>query len=473
MIHEDWFCISHVCQAWRDLILGNPLLWWTFPNISHSPEWTREQLRCSGSVPLNINIALDYDGLIMHKLSWELVLSQLTHIRSLKIIWLLELESHDLYSTTITKDAPCLESLMVHLVDATDTSFPDLFNSQTPHLCHVMIWGIRSVWSLSLLRNLHTLVIISTTGCQELISKVLDVLEQMPAFQILKLHYSLPKYTRQHISAHTNPRRVALRSLSQLNIGEIANSAAYFMSHLDLPEGVISNIDLSRCSYLYKESQDTLIAFAIKTYRNLTMDPRPRGLELNIELYWITFRVTFGHPGIIDTISNDCPFTFKFGYKPPYRNPHLWSAMINTIPLLDIHFLNIVCNELVDFSWKSLFESLRNLECVEIVFQSAMTPFIAAYNATRALEETGPHRYDPDANPIPLPSLHSLSLKSIKFDDDSLLDELIDLLTMRDKHGYRLPLLTVPKPRKSQDNELRLFEVWVAELSPLVEKLEW
>ena len=148
------------------------------------------------------------------------------------------------------------------------------------------------------------------------------------------------------------------------------------------------------------------------------------------------FRVTFGHPGIIDTISNDCPFTFKFGYKPPYRNPSLWSAMMSIIPLLDHRFLTIVCKEPVDFSWTSLFESLKNLECVEIVFHSAILPFIAAYNATGALEEAGPHHYDPDANPILLPLLHLLSLESIEFDDDSLLDELIDLLTMHNKRGY-------------------------------------
>jgi len=86
MTHEDWFCISHVCWAWRDLVLGNPLLWQTFPNISRSPEWTREQLHCTGSIPLDINVPIDDYGLVSHGSSWELILSQLAHIQNLKML---------------------------------------------------------------------------------------------------------------------------------------------------------------------------------------------------------------------------------------------------------------------------------------------------------------------------------------------------------------------------------------------------
>ena len=126
--------------------------------------------------------------------------------------------------------------------------------------------------------------------------------------------------------------------------------------------------------------------------------------------------------------SNDCPFIFIFDYEPLYRNQHLLSAMTNIIPLLDLRFLKIVCKFPVDFSWASLFESLRNLECVEIVFHSTMKPFIAAFNPASALKEAGPHHYDLDANSIPLPSLHSLSLKFglIEFDDDSILEVMAD-----------------------------------------------
>ena len=109
-----------------------------------------------------------------------------------------------------------------------------------------------------------------------------------------------------------------------------------------------------------------------------------------------------------------------------------------------------------------------------------MKPFIAAYSAAGALKEAGPHRYDSDTNSIPLPPLQSLSLELelIEFDDDSILDELIDILTMRDKHGHRLPVLSISeKPwqiRKPwQTKKSHLLDGWVAKLSPLVDKLEW
>ena len=159
----------------------------------------------------------------------------------------------------------------------------------------------------------------------------------MPALQRLELRDSLPDCTAQLISAIPNQRRVALRSLSQLVITDSANDVAYLMSHLDLPEGVTSNFNLFRCFCLNKELQDTFIAFAIKTFENLTVDPRPEGLHLNIRSDTIIFKVTFGRPCIIPTMP-DSPFVFIFDYKPPYRNTRLWSAMINIIPLLDSVF---------------------------------------------------------------------------------------------------------------------------------------
>jgi len=165
------------------------------------------------------------------------------------------------------------------------------------------------------------------------ISQVLDVLEQMPALQTLKLWFSLPDCGAQLISAAPNQRRVALRSLSQLVIWDSADGVAYLMSHLDLPEGVISHFKLYGCFDLNSEFQDTLIALVIKTYKNLAVDPRPRGLKLIIQPYHIIFKATFGRPGIIYTVSNDCPFIFEFDYNPPHRprNLCLWSAMISTI----------------------------------------------------------------------------------------------------------------------------------------------
>jgi len=143
--------------------------------------------------------------------------------------------------------------------------------------------------------------------------------------------------------------------------------------------------------------------------------------------------------------------------------------MRDIIPLLDLRFLNIVCYEPEDLSWAGLFASLRNLKSVELQYHPTVQSFIAALNAAGAPEETGPQRYDQDANPIPLPSLNSLSLEFIEFEDDNLLDELIDLLIVRDKRGYRLPVLCIYKlPGWLPHSTDR----WVAKLSPLVDKLK-
>ena len=109
---------------------------------------------------------------------------------------------------------------------------------------------------------------------------------------------------------------------------------------------------------------------------------------------------------------------------------------------------------------------------MEIAFHSAIWPFIATNNAVGAPKEAGPHCYDSNVNPFLLPSLHSLSLKFefVDFVHNSILDKLIDMLTMRDKHGHRLPVLSISE--KSWGTKSHLPDEWVAKLSPLVDKLE-
>jgi len=143
----------------------------------------------------------------------------------------------------------------------------------------------------------------------------------MPALKRLELGHLLPDYTAPLISTDPNQRRIALRSLSQL-IVDSANDAAYFMSHLDIPEGVISHFDLSRCCSFNREFQDCFIAFVTKAYENLTVDPRPRGLLSKTRFYLpsiMKFYVTLRRPYIIDTISSDCPFIFEFYYGSTYE----------------------------------------------------------------------------------------------------------------------------------------------------------
>jgi len=386
-----------------------------------------------------------------------------------------DLQSFNLFSEVTTRSAPCLEFIRIEnwniAIDAIASLPVHLFNDQTPQLRHVYLSQVQSPWSLSLLRNLHSLTI-HATGCRDESSslhQVLDVLEQMPALRRLVLsYYSIPKYTGERISAVTNPRRVALRSLSQLVITGSANDVPYFMSHLDLPKGVISHFDLSECDDFNEEFRDALIAFVLKIYENLNVDPRPRGLRIVMQGYEITFEVIFGRPSTQSMVSSDyCPCIIQF----EDRITHIWYAMRNAIPLLDLRFLSIDCNKPEDFSWASLIPSLRNLEYVEIQFHSTAKSFIAALNTAGTPEEAGPHRYDHDANAIPLPSLYSLSLYSIEYDDDSLLDELIDLLTMHDKRGYRLPVLRIREPWVWRSKKVLLPDRWVAKLSPLVDEL--
>jgi len=65
----------------------------------------------------------------------------------------------------------------------------------------------------------------------------------MPALQTLKIWFSYGTVVHNS-SLLPNQRRVALRSLSQLVIWDLLMVLPILMSHLDLPEGVISHFKL-------------------------------------------------------------------------------------------------------------------------------------------------------------------------------------------------------------------------------------
>jgi len=213
----------------------------------------------------------------MHKLSWELVLSQLTHIRSLKIIWLLELESHDLYSTTITKMHLALENL------SWSTSLmpqipPFLTCSTVRHPIYAMSWsGVSGLFgACHFSGNLQTWWSLVQLAARNWFSQSSQCVGTDACFSNNSNYITrLPKYTRQHIfCTHKSTSCSSQISLTTETLAKLPIVLHIFMSHLDLPEGVNLHMHLSD---VYRESQ-TLIASPSRHQGIWLWIPDPRRL---------------------------------------------------------------------------------------------------------------------------------------------------------------------------------------------------
>jgi hypothetical protein len=216
------------------------------------------------------------------------------------------------------------------------------------------------------------------------------------------------------------------------------------------------------------ELQDFFNALIINRYKNLAMDLKPKTLRLFMNESKIMCLVSFNCLQRVLEAPVDADIRrlmFAADRTPLYDSQLLWSIMWEAIPRLGLRGLMVHCTDLaVEFSWTSVFRCLHDLEWVELMYAAATVPFVAALKAAGAPKEPGNGQ---DTDSIVLPSLRSLSLLRIKFEDDNHFDDLINCLTIRNQRGYRLRRLYLSRSWDYMDH----LDKWREVLSPLVDEL--
>lgn len=139
-----WYAVTHVCRAWRNIALNDPLLWTDF--VDPPPKAARELFSRSKAVPLKIRVGSLSNQADDLSFIYEHVVEHPERIRSLQI------HRNEPFLNLLTRPAPFLESLLT----GADVEFPLHFiGGAAPRLTSVICRGslpLEASWLTNLTR---------------------------------------------------------------------------------------------------------------------------------------------------------------------------------------------------------------------------------------------------------------------------------------------------------------------------------
>ncbi|KAI0061501.1 hypothetical protein BV25DRAFT_1826641 [Artomyces pyxidatus] len=231
-----WMRVTHVCRRWRDVALGNPLLWSHIVLPLTSPEWARAILAREQHVPVTVSwVGIGYAKTPALSERRVLPLTDLAGVERLKLG---EFDGRmDVLASMLGKPAPVLEvaEVQCHLDDARPPN--SLFAGHAPRLRRLCLRNSASFcWSSPILSNLVCLEINGRPGLIERPSRddVFLALQKMHALEGLSLQNSLPR--SPYDSGRVDTLAVAPQRLKLLRIEGTLTDCVAFFTYFQVPE---------------------------------------------------------------------------------------------------------------------------------------------------------------------------------------------------------------------------------------------
>jgi hypothetical protein len=225
----EWIAVSQVCHRWRNLAIGNPLLWNRI-DLSYLGQWT-DIVQRSQSSSLIVRANLSKDAPHVHS-----CVEVLPHIATRIVSVGIRVEFpwiHDrVDSKVLTTSAPFLLSISLavpkkdrHPVDILPTTF---FGGRTPPLLYrlkLIHVGFTLPWACPNLKQLEIQSIHARTSCT--LNEIITLLQQTPLLTDLVLHDTLSS----HVEASYLGNPVELPHLRTFRLGHNLE----ILDHLALP----------------------------------------------------------------------------------------------------------------------------------------------------------------------------------------------------------------------------------------------
>lgn len=232
-----WIVVTHVCQRWRGLALGNPLLWVYIP--FHCPDWVPEMTRRSKSAALKIELN-----------STSFARSRVSGVREFLGVHICRIQKIKFNFPTSRKVT--LQGLFQHLPPHSARSLENInlqYAPQGPNTMTVIdrlladpsplrrlkIYGPVD-WSSKVLTSLTHFVLhyddSVTNGSPPTYPQFFDALTHMPALQMLEL-YDVPLPSEELASKFPI---VHLSQLKRINLIGSAQTVSNILRHISFPE---------------------------------------------------------------------------------------------------------------------------------------------------------------------------------------------------------------------------------------------
>ncbi|EIM90933.1 uncharacterized protein STEHIDRAFT_165392 [Stereum hirsutum FP-91666 SS1] len=379
--HLGFVTVTHVCSHWRHVAINNTLLW-TTPTFDLGPEWLAATLSRAKSAPLTIRH--DFGDTSLSRRDNPLALEEMHGVMETLRCHLYHTITIDLYGSLPPPDifpiedllscsAPVLESLAI---ERKSPLSPILLGDDASRLRQVQLVGVGETWIVPVFTGLTCLHIhAESISASTSLSQFLDMLEQNPELEYLKITFALPR-----TDSLVPTRRIALPLLKRLSVTGFPSSCATLLSNIVTPPSTAFAVFASSLPGSEDDHSALLSALASKF---LALDPPLRTLTIQPQDSDINGDTLFegsqtvggldGRPHFEESLSggspSDVPLTLEISPAETFPNDYSGSTThaIESLPLLDVEVLSVrYAQPAVSGIWTRALSRLKLVRYLEL-----------------------------------------------------------------------------------------------------------
>jgi len=350
-----WITVTHVCQRWRQVALGDSSLWARITGISPNSKWISEMLVRARNAPLVVDFVVPPVPGILSKFAPHIFRIRELRLRGLSV------DRPQGLRDICALEAPALE----HFELGVSVSYPvifhqlgwrSLFRGRAPKLRILSLSNVSMAWSLIPRGQLTQLKVtifrgISTpTSLPSDSDQLLDLLVNSPDLEVLVLEFCLPAMLFQP----PDGQAIHLPRLSRLCLGGSTSRVANLLKMLKLPPSTTLHL---RCISENPSTNNVNIILPLVSahfHNPAPLEFRSLRLAINNGLLdsLIDVAASTAHPksttsvlhSLEDDINSDAELTISFVGLPPFRHPSqedILEDVFSMLPISNIEFLSI------------------------------------------------------------------------------------------------------------------------------------
>lgn len=313
-----WIKVSHISRYWRAVALDSPSLWGNI--VTTRPRWTEEMVKRSKMARLTLDADLSCVTPRIFE-AVQLVLQHITRISDLRLV--ASSATINRLVTGLPIDAPFLESLSLSVprnnrfgMDEDFTLPQSLFSGDISQLQHLELVKCNINWDSSLLTGLTVLKLSDIPLlARPTTSQLLDVLEKMPAMEILHLHEVLPSVDDETMLSRVPDRIIALPHLSHIAVISTVPECTNLFKHITIPSSVTFYLNTRGTDTTNQDFSGLFNSFSNSHNIGVSTEARNIGFSKPIHTLHIQFINPVGL--VIQGWSNGAPLGPSWGSNRP------------------------------------------------------------------------------------------------------------------------------------------------------------
>ena len=394
-----WITVTHVCQRWRQVALGDSSLWARITGSSPNARWIFEMLVRARNAPLVVDSAATPVLGILSKFPQNII-----HIRELRLRGLSLLRSQGLREICAL-EAPALEHFELGVSAPYPVTFHQLgvttlFRGRAPKLRTLSLSKVSIPWSLiprgQLTQLKITLIRGISTPSTRSSDQLPDLLINSPNLEILVLEFCLPN---SHFQA-PDGQAIHLPRLSRLCLGGSTSRVADLLKMLQLPSSTTLRL---RCISNPSTHDVNIILPLVSAHLHKHTPVMFRSLRVTINslIGFINMVASTAHPkstisGLysLGDMESDAELTVSFDGLPSFNHSTqgiILEAMFSMLPISNIEFLSISIPAFVpSVNWYELSQRFEKVTTIRANGRgtSGLLQSLAPFNPTKTTSGT-------------------------------------------------------------------------------------